>query len=600
MTNGKFGSTEYGQSWAVAVTMLDGTKTIEEIIEHFQVVKRRFGVFSKGGNYQERYIRQILTNLIEGGWVEELEGKYRLTPEGKKEAEKAYKEIKISQEWVQDRLFNPISVSRVTLIVHFLLALIKVPLGIISGSIGLLNDGIDTLLDGLSSTLVYLGIKYDRERIVNIILITIMFITGIITFHQAIRRFFAPVENSIDLLTLTAVVFSGLISLILMLYQRFIGIKKNNFSLITQSVDSRNHLIVAGGVIVGMCGSYFNLGIIDTLVGLAVSFLILKGAADLIIEVIKGEEYTSKYSMFNASKRFFKKRLQNWLLRKIDSESLTRTELKEAGLKALDFRDNITLKSVGLHNYQEPGQEIEAAIDLLEEKKLIINDNQELKLSSRNKSKTQYFKSLFNPVIDFRYLLNKFIIFPACLFSFLLLYYISLTGLSYLPNTHLWQEIDYSLLSIGFPWLETLYEFTFMNLTHFIAGFALYIYAMFHLINITVVNHDALDPETRKPVELITEGYYANVRHPMYGMMVLMYTGFFFAQKSWLSLIIGLILTLILLINGWYEEKYKLIPRFGNEYKEYRQEVISRYFNRKIGVILLIYILIAAGGIIFT
>jgi len=138
-----------------------------------------------------------------------------------------------------------------------------------------------------------------------------------------------------------------------------------------------------------------------------------------------------------------------------------------------------------------------------------------------------------------------------------------------------------------------------MNLIHIIAGFGLFIYAVFNLINITAVNHNARDPRTRKPVELITEGYYARVRHPMYGMMILIYIGFFFALKSWLALAIGLILTMILLVNGWYEEKYQLIPLFGSKYKEYRQKVVNRYFTRKTGVIIFVYIILAVGGIIF-
>jgi len=37
---------EYGQNWAVAVTMLEGPKTLDEIIQHFNIVKRRFALFN--------------------------------------------------------------------------------------------------------------------------------------------------------------------------------------------------------------------------------------------------------------------------------------------------------------------------------------------------------------------------------------------------------------------------------------------------------------------------------------------------------------------------------------------------------------------------
>src|SRR6056297_2050938 len=287
--------TDHGQKWAVAVAMLDGTKTFLEIIEHFNKVKKRFGFFVNETDYSESYFKSTLEELLDKGWAEKNEGRYCLTEVGKKEAEKAYSEIKRSKEWINNYLLNPTAVSKVTVIVHFVLALIKMPIGILSGSIGLLNDGVDTLLDGLSSVLVYFGIKYDFEKIVNYVLITIMFGTGFYTLYQAIRRFFVPVSKNIDWVSFTAVILSALISLLLMIYQRYVGVKRNNFTLITQSVDSKNHLIVAGGVMIGMVASLLNFMIIDIFVGLTVAGLILKGAYDLLIEILQNEEENSSY-----------------------------------------------------------------------------------------------------------------------------------------------------------------------------------------------------------------------------------------------------------------------------------------------------------------
>ncbi len=588
---------EYGQSWAVAVTMLEGPKTLDEIISHFNVVKRRFGIFNNNINHNRAFFQETIKKLSRMGWLQKEEGRYRLTPEGKKEAEKAYNEVRESREKIRNNFFNPAAVSKVTLIIHFLLALIKLPIGIMSGSVGLLNDGVDTLLDGLSSTLVYYGIKYEKEKIVNIILITIMFTTGLFTLYQSIRRFFIPVENSIDTLTFIAVIFSALISLGLMIYQRYVGVKKNNFSLITQSVDSRNHLIVAGGVIVGMCASLLNYKIVDTLVGVVVAVLILKGAVELLLEVIKGEQDTSNYKMFNFSRRLFKKRLKFWLMRKIELKSLTRAELIAEGIKVLDFNKNITLESIGLNKcYNSKKMIKEVVAQLITEK--YIYDEGKLGLTNKGKNKIKAVNIIFKKSCFVRYLLNYIIILPACVISFLLLYYISLAGLSYLPFTHLWQKIDIILFSISFPWINTVYKFTLMNLVHFIVGFGLYIYSVYHFINVIIENHNVRDPETRKPFKLITDGYYGKVRHPMYGMMILIYITFFFAHKSWLSLLVGILLAIILILNGWYEERYNLLPLFGNEYKEYRLAVENSYFDKITRVIIFLLVLIQFAGII--
>ena len=58
------------------------------------------------------------------------------------------------------------------------LAAIKLPAGILSGSVALINDAADTLLDALSSLVVYAGIRFNRERGANIVLVLLMLATG--------------------------------------------------------------------------------------------------------------------------------------------------------------------------------------------------------------------------------------------------------------------------------------------------------------------------------------------------------------------------------------------------------------------------------------
>ena len=54
-------------------------------------------------------------------------------------------------------------------------------------------------------------------------------------------------------------------------------------ALITQSIDSRNHVIVGVSVTAGLVAALLNFGLLDALVGLAVAILILEersGAGD--------------------------------------------------------------------------------------------------------------------------------------------------------------------------------------------------------------------------------------------------------------------------------------------------------------------------------
>jgi hypothetical protein len=148
---------EIGESWGIAMTLLDKSLTVEGIMEQFHTFTRRFGFFGnffsesvhRGVDFTE-WLQDHLDGLVSRGWVVQNDGLYALTEEGRKAASKALAEVERTRKRV-DTLATPENASRLTLIVHLFLAALKLPAGILSGSVGLLNDAIDTLLDGVSS-----------------------------------------------------------------------------------------------------------------------------------------------------------------------------------------------------------------------------------------------------------------------------------------------------------------------------------------------------------------------------------------------------------------------------------------------------------------
>ena len=72
----------------------------------------------------------------------------------------------------------------------------------------------------------------------------------------------------------------------LWVYQRYVGLRSGHLALITQSVDSHNHVIVAAGVTAGLVAALLRYLLLDTLVGLATALLILKSAVELAVETL--------------------------------------------------------------------------------------------------------------------------------------------------------------------------------------------------------------------------------------------------------------------------------------------------------------------------
>ena len=100
---------------------------------------------------------------------------------------------------------------------------------------------------------------------------------------------------------------------------------------------------------------------------------------------------------------------------------------------------------------------------------------------------------------------------------------------------------------------------------------------------------------------LITDGPYKIMRHPMYTSWAVSFLGLALIFDSFIALLITPFLILLLELEGFLEEKYLLIPQFGEKYENYKQKTPRRLFPTPFNVILiLIAIFIVYVGILNT
>jgi len=370
-----------GQTWEVAAYLSDGPRTKEDVAEHYRSYLRWLGFFNVstrlgGVDKHARLMDSVqaaLDDLLARGWAVREGDRYTLTELGREEAAKPIADMRRTRETL-GKLVAPETVSKVSLGVHLVLAALKLPAGLISGSVGLINDATDTLLDGISSLLVYAGLRFDKERTVNVVLVLLMLITGILTFYEAVRRFFVPFEPDVDWFTFAATIISATLCAALWAYQRFVGVRSGSVALITQSVDSRNHVTVAASVTAGLIASLLRFPLLDTLVGLGVAVLILKSAIELAIEVIRtlGEENLDlshhKFGLIEKYEQFRQAQLCDWMLYLVEKgKAQTRSDLVAQGHRALDFSGNPMLRELGLAEQPRAGETVELAVaDLFE------------------------------------------------------------------------------------------------------------------------------------------------------------------------------------------------------------------------------------------
>jgi cation diffusion facilitator family transporter len=368
----------------IAICLSDGPRTVAEIEKQFVAFPRRFGLFIELFDRGDLTLDLLsdLERMREAGWVEHLEERYALTALGHEKAAERLAGLRKAGRLAR-QLVQPQTVSKVALAVHLGLAALKLPAGLLSGSVGLINDAADTLLDGLASLLVYVGFRLNRERAVNVVLVLLMLGTGGLTFYEAVKRFFTPFEPEVGWLAFLAAVLSALVCLALWGYQRYVGLRSGSVALITQSVDSRNHVIVALGVTAGLVASLLHFDLLDTLVGLAVAILILKSAAELGIETVRslreGDVDLSRYSMGLVERyaQFRQAQLCDWMLYLVEKEEVaTQAELRARAGQAFDFGDNPALRELGLDRQSEAGDLVEQSLHALYERGWLVGEEQ--------------------------------------------------------------------------------------------------------------------------------------------------------------------------------------------------------------------------------
>jgi hypothetical protein len=383
----------------ILMILAERDRTLPEILEGFVRFMHHFGYFGReevvaGYTYETlaAAVQETIEQLEREGAVIRRGEVYSLTSEGRRRAEKDQQGYQDMAQW-SERLLDPQTVSLVGLGVHIVLAVLKLIAGAISGSIGLISDGMDTAMDGLSSVLVLVGLRLHKEQYVNVILVLLMLGVGVGAGYEAVHRILVPEEVGVDLLTFAAAILSGLVCLLLSLYQQYVATRSKQLPLISQAVDSRNHAVVAAGVTVGLVAALLRFSLLDALVGLAVAALILKSGVELALETVRalrGEEVDfSRYELgfIEEYRHFQKQKLADWLLSIVTEEGpLTRPALLTRCQETLDAQDVPILRELGWgKGVAGLEKRVANALETLIEQGLVTTDGELLEVTQKGR-----------------------------------------------------------------------------------------------------------------------------------------------------------------------------------------------------------------------
>jgi hypothetical protein len=318
---------------ALVLELMEKPMSRDEMWESVMRLENRLGKRHRG-KVSEDNLDRDLAFALESGALEERDGKFLLTPGGREIGEHMQEMIPS----FMGGLLSPKTVSIFTVAIHVLLSILKLAFGLISGSAGLIADGIDNTVDTISSVLVWLGITFDREKLVSIFIIIMMFISvggvGIASYNKITHP--EPIKEGLGAFIVSLA--CGFTMLLLSAYQYAVGRRSNSFAIMCQAVDSRNHfltsLLVCGGIILSNLAETFDaewLYYADAAASIVIGLLILKSAIELVIELVRPGDEEAQVSHFwgNAQERLKRKLVLEWLSEQLAEGSLEGEVLEE-------------------------------------------------------------------------------------------------------------------------------------------------------------------------------------------------------------------------------------------------------------------------------
>ncbi|MFX1498087.1 MAG: cation diffusion facilitator family transporter [Promethearchaeota archaeon] len=285
------------------------------------------------------------------------------------------------------------------------LSVLKIIIGTFSSE-SLRADGIENFLDVIAVLLIGVGIKYKKEKLVNIILVILMFFgSGTILYESIFSLINGPKSVEIPQIIVIIAILSIFLNTYLRALKNFVGKKNRNSSLVASAIDSKINIFISVGVILGTLLSEFGrsqglpfLYYFDPIIALVVGVYIFREIIQIIVEFIVGKEEEIEFEKFQMPyEENFKEFVIKWiLLILIDQpqKAFTLKELNEEFQISLKKGEEIytDLSYFGLYMFKENG--IDSVIkDLANNSILDERDDKGIRLTKKGEYLYENFYS---------------------------------------------------------------------------------------------------------------------------------------------------------------------------------------------------------------
>lgn len=186
----------------------------------------------------------------------------------------------------------------ISIVAYIFLSALKLFIGYISNSEALKADGLNNTTDIIASIAVLIGLRLSQkppdkdhpyghrkaEPVASMLASFIMAAVGIQVISEALFSVFNNKNESPDLISAWAGIFSAGIMYVVYRYNKNLGQKINSQAVTAAAKDNLSDALVSIGTVIGIIGSQFNLPWLDPLTALIIGLIICKTAWDIFRE----------------------------------------------------------------------------------------------------------------------------------------------------------------------------------------------------------------------------------------------------------------------------------------------------------------------------
>ena len=293
----------------------------------------------------------------------------------------------------------------------FILSVLKIVVGTFSSE-SLRAAGIENFLDCVAIVLIGIGIRFNKEKLVNIILIFLMSLAGItIAYDSIISLIVGPGPIEIPEIIIVISIVSIFLNTYLRVLKNFVGKKNRNSSLVASAIDSRVNILISIGIILGVLFSEFGraqnlifMYYFDPIIAIVISFFIFREVVEIFIEFIMGQDEELEFEKFQMPyEENFKEYIIKWILSVyVDNptKNLTLKSLNEIFENSLKKSEKVytNFSHFGLYIYKEHG--IDTVIKELIQDNILKEEEKQGNISLTDKGLYFYENFYSKPILE--------------------------------------------------------------------------------------------------------------------------------------------------------------------------------------------------------